>query len=97
MNLWYRIDFKIIYYILILLIYKIIKIMKIQIVKEKDFFFVKALWMKWIYAQWETLEEAYSNFIDVYKNIIEIKNNLFLKQSKSMFDFSDLKKMEFVI
>ena len=71
--------------------------MRIQVLKEKDFFFIKAIGIKWVYAQWETLEEAFNNFLDVYKNIIEIKKKLILKKTKKVSDFSDFNKLEFVI
>ena len=62
--------------------------MKIKIVKEsEDSYLAKFVNEKWMYAQWSTPEEAVDFFLDVYKNILEIRkereNESFLMSQKA--------------
>jgi len=71
--------------------------MKIQILKEKDWYFIKFVWIQWIYATWETMDDALENFWDVYKNVIDLKKNFIRERTHNIWSISSFKKLELTI
>ena len=71
--------------------------MKLQIIKEKDWFFIKLIWIQWVYATWDTMDEAMENFWDVYKNVMEIKREYINNETKEISGIKDFKKLEIAI
>ncbi len=71
--------------------------MKLQILKEKDWFFIKLIWIQWVYATWSTMEEAMENFWDIYNNVMDIKKETINRETKWISSFSNFKKLELSI
>lgn len=68
--------------------------MKLQILREKTSFFVKLVWIQGVYATGDTLDEAMSNFWDVYKQAIELKKDFIEQKTKEISTCSWFKKLE---
>ncbi len=47
--------------------------MKVQVIKEKDYYFAKIKWVEWAYAQWETFQESVENLMSVYQEVLQTK------------------------
>lgn len=50
--------------------------MKIQILKEKDWFFGKVVWEQWAYAVWDSIEDTLDNLMDVYYQVLDVKKDI---------------------
>lgn len=68
--------------------------MKIQIIKEKDWFFGKIVGEEWAYAVWNSIEETLDNLMNVYYEVLDVKKNLIKKEfsnNKTNISFNNLK------
>lgn len=54
--------------------------MKIQILKEKDWFFGKVVWEQWAYAVWDSIEDTLDNLMDVYYQVLDVKKDIIKKE-----------------
>jgi len=60
-----------------------IKNIWINIVENEWHFLITTSIDDWIYAEWKTLEDALINFLDVFKIVKELKQNIIFKEENN--------------